>query len=69
MSTMSGYQGYRSIGDFIKRNQKDLLNSFKPHKDRLPSFYTVRRVIQDLDFKQLSEGFYHWASQPVYRIV
>lgn len=63
MSTMSGYHGYRSIGDFIKRNQKDLLNSFKPHKDRLPSFYTVRRVVQDLDFKQLSEGFYHWASQ------
>jgi hypothetical protein len=63
MSTMSGYQGYRSIGDFIKRNQKELLSSFKPAKDRLPSFYTVRRVIQGLDFKLLSDKFYRWAIQ------
>jgi len=63
MSMMSGYHGYRSIGDFIKRNESELLSYFKPKKNRLPSFYTVRRVIQDLDFKRLSESFYRWASQ------
>lgn len=63
MSTMSGYHGYRSIGDFISRNRSDLLAYFKPDKSRLPSFYTVRRVIQDLDFNRLSAGFYKWACQ------
>lgn len=65
MSTMSGYHGYRSIGDFIKRNESELLAYFKPNKARLPSFYTVRRVIQGLDFKSLNESFYRWASQYV----
>ncbi len=63
MSTMSGYHGYRSIGDFINRNSNELISCFQPYKNRLPSFYTVRRVIQDLDFKSLSESFYSWASQ------
>jgi len=63
MGTMSGYHGYRSVGDFIKRNESDLLACFKPNKSRLPSFYTVRRVLQNLDFKSLSEVFYKWASQ------
>ena len=63
MGTMSGYHGYRAIGDFIKRNQKELLDSFGPGKGRLPSFYTVRRVVQGLDFKRLSGQFYQWASQ------
>ncbi len=65
MSTMSGYHGYRSIGDFIKRNEGDLLTCFQPNKARLPSFYTIRRVIQDLDFNSLNESFYKWASQHV----
>ncbi len=63
MATMCGHHGYRSIGDFIRRNRNDLLLYFKPAKDRLPSFYTIRRVLQDLDFGLLSKGFYQWASQ------
>ncbi|EHQ25107.1 transposase [Mucilaginibacter paludis DSM 18603] len=63
MGTMSGYYGYRALGDFIKRNQKDLLTYFTPKKSRLPTFYTVRRVLQNLDFESLSEVFYQWASQ------
>jgi DDE_Tnp_1-associated len=65
MGTMSGYYGYRAIGDFIKRNRKDLLLQFKPHKDRLPSFFTVRRVLMGIDFKELSKQFYRWSSQHV----
>lgn len=63
MATMSGYHGYRAIGDFIARNKVDLLACFKPNKGRLPSFYTVRRVVQELDFGKLSEAFYKWARQ------
>ena len=65
MGTMSGYRGYRAMGDFITRNKKDLLLHFKPKKDRLPSFDTIRRVIQDLDFEDLSRQFHNWALQYV----
>lgn len=63
MSIMSGYIGYRSIGDFIERNKKELLNYFQPKKNRLPTFYTVRRVLQNLDFEALCNQFQQWAKQ------
>lgn len=63
MSTMSGYHGYRAIGDFIARNEAGLLTHLKPNKGRLPTFYTVRRVVQGLDFNRLGECFYKWARQ------
>ncbi len=65
MSTMSGQSGYRGIGDFIERNRKDLLSRFKPKKNRLPSFFTVRRVMMELDFAQMSKAFRDWATQHV----
>lgn len=65
MSIMSNYIGYRAIGDFIKRNRLDLLKHFQPKKNRLPSFYTVRRVMQNMDFTELSKQFHRWAVQYV----
>lgn len=65
MSTMSKCYGYRAIGDFIKRNKSDLLEHFKPKKDRLPGFHTVRRVLQGIDFSFLSTQFHQWAIQYV----
>jgi hypothetical protein len=65
MATMSGYFGYRGIGDFITRNRKDLLKYLKPKKDRLPSFSTVRRVMQEIDYEDFTKGFYDWAVEYV----
>ena len=65
MSTMSKCYGYRAIGDFIKRNRVALLEYFKPKKNRLPSFDTVRRVLQSIDFSLLSKQFHQWAIQYV----
>ena len=65
MSTMSGYLGYRAIGDFIQRNKVSLLEHFQPKKNRLPSFYTVRRIVQGIDFALVSKQFYRWATQYV----
>ena len=65
MSTMSGYIGYRSVGDFIKRNKESLLKDLQPKKNRLPSFHTVRRVIQGIDFSMISKQFHNWALQQV----
>jgi DDE_Tnp_1-associated len=63
MSVMSNYIGYRAIGDFIKRNRKDLLATLKPNKDRLPSFDVIRQVLMHIDFEELSNQFYNWAKQ------
>ena len=65
MSMMSGYIGYRATGDFIKRNSEALLTNLQPKKNRLPSFDTVRRVIQSIDFSLVSKAFHNWAMQYV----
>ena len=50
-ATMSGYIGYRAIGTFIKKHNKDLIELFKPKKNRVPSYSTVRRVLMQLNPK------------------
>lgn len=60
MATMSGFQGLRAIGDFIKKNEKELVKTFKPRKDRLPSYLTIGRVLQNVDFDQLIKIFHNW---------
>lgn len=63
MSIMSGYIGYRAIGDFIERNKADLLTALKPKKGRLPSFDVIRQVLIRIDFDQVSQSFHNWALQ------
>src|SRR5882672_5222093 len=65
MSLMSGYIGYRAIGDFMKRNREDLLATLKPNKGKLPSFDVVRAVLMAIDFKAFSKQFYNWSKQYV----
>ena len=62
MATMSGYHSYGALADFIDANRKDLIDVFKPKKDRLPSFQTIRRAFIALDFEEFSTKFYEWAS-------
>jgi len=62
MASMSGYHGYRATEDFINANRKELLEVFKPKKNRLPSFQTIRRAFMAIDFEELSMKFYDWAS-------
>ena len=65
MSIMSGYNGYRAIGDFIKRNREDLLKYLQPNKDRLPSFDAIRSVLIRIDFELFSKEFYNWSKNYV----
>lgn len=60
MSTMSGFYSLRSINDFVKKNKKDLIELFKPKKDRLPSRQTIGRVLQNINFNELNNIFYKW---------
>jgi len=61
MSYMSGYFGQRAVGDFIKRNEKDLLKLFNPKNKRLPSYQTVARILKNIDFEKFSKVFYEWS--------
>src|SRR5665647_3145657 len=63
MSIMSGYLGYRTIGDFIKRNRTDFLAILKLKKGRLPSFDVIRQILMRIDFKEVSAQFHNWAKQ------
>ena len=60
MATMSGYMGFRAIGDFAIRYRKELLAYLKPGKERLPSYSSVRRVLMSVDNESLSEIFEGW---------
>jgi hypothetical protein len=60
MATMSGYQGYRAIGDFAKRYKKQIVKYLELEKDRVPAYATVRRVVQEVDHKKFGDIFTKW---------
>jgi len=60
MATMSGYQGYRAIGDFAQRYKKQIVKYLGLEKDRVPAYATVRRVIQEVNDKKFGDIFTKW---------
>ncbi len=65
LGIMNGYDGYRSIGDFITRNAEQLIFVFKPKENRLPSYSTVRRVMNKIDFDELCHILEEWSKHHV----
>jgi len=60
MATMSGYQGYRAIGDFAQRYKKQIVRYLRLPKDTVPAYATVRRVVQEVDHKKFGDIFTKW---------
>ena len=60
MAIMSGFHGRRAMGDFVKKHSKELIELFKPKKDKLPSFQTIARVISGIEFDEFIKIFYKW---------
>lgn len=60
MATMSGYFGYRAIGDFAERYKRELCEYLSLEKDRLPAYATVRRVLMGIDSKKFGDIFTKW---------
>ncbi|MFK7981884.1 MAG: transposase family protein [Saprospiraceae bacterium] len=60
LSTMSGYLGYRAIGDFIEKYKLELIKIFKPKKDRVPSFSTVHRLIMAVNPLSFQSIYKDW---------
>ena len=68
MATMSGFIGYRAIGDFISKYRKELIEHFQPKKDRLPSFSTVRRVLMKVEEDKFATIFEKWMSNHLKKV-
>ena len=65
MAAMSGFNGFRPTGDFIEKHKQELIKLFKPKSDRLPSFQTIARILENIDFDKLTNIFHRWASSRV----
>lgn len=65
MGSLGDCKSWRDYASFVQRHRKALLEHFRPPKDRLPSYSTLRRVALGLDFDALSEAFLTWAREDV----
>jgi len=63
MATMSGYKGYRAIGDFTQRYKKEIVQYLELEKERVPSFLTVRRVLMEINHEEFGDIFTKWMKQ------
>jgi hypothetical protein len=64
MAMMSGYQGYREIGRFLKRHQKEFQQTFLL-AHQVPCYVTIRTILMSIDFDKFSKAFNQWALQYV----
>ena len=60
LGTMSGFYGYRALGDFVNRYYSELVEFLQPKNDKLPSYSTIRRVILNVDLNSFKKIFTKW---------
>ena len=67
LAIAAGNQGFLAIGDWLKSYRPPLLTLFKPTKNRLPSYSTIRRVLLSIDeeaYAQCLSHFFEVVPQP-----
>ena len=55
LAIAAGNKGFLAIGDWLKSYHDPLLALFKPDKERLPSYSTIRRVLLRTDIERYGE--------------
>lgn len=60
MAIMSWYNWIRAIWDFIDKHSKELIKELKIEKRRLPTFPTIWRILQNVEFKEFEKAFSSW---------
>ena len=63
LGVMSGYWGYRGLGRFVERHRRQLIDTLKIPGARVPSYSTIRRVMMQIDYQEVTKAFNEWASQ------
>lgn len=61
LGTMSGYRGYRGLARFMERHQEHLATRLGLVRAELPSYSTIRRLLNLVDFDAVAEAFSQWA--------
>lgn len=61
LGTMSGYRGYRGLARFMVRHQGHLAGRLGLRRARLPSYSTIRRLLNEIDFNAVADAFNQWA--------
>ena len=61
MATMNGDVGNRGCGDFVKRHKQVLIDKFGIARHGVPSYSTIRRIMNGVDFDRFVEKFNDWA--------
>jgi hypothetical protein len=51
LAVAAGNRGFLAIGDWLKSYHNQLLDLFRPERERLPSYSTIRRVLLQTDEK------------------
>ena len=67
LAIAAGCRGFLAMGDWLKSYHQQLLELFKPDKDRLPSYSTIRRVLLQTDedrYAQCLSEFFGVTPQP-----
>lgn len=61
MGVLSGCTSYRALEEFVGRHQAALLELLDLPYNRLPSYSTLRKVIERVPFESLTKVFNAWA--------
>lgn len=62
LGIMSGHTSYRALGGFVRANQYSLIHNFNILPQRVPSYSTIRRVVEGVDWSNLINIFNQWAA-------
>lgn len=66
LAIAAGNKGFLAIGDWIASYREQLIDLFKPPKNRLPSYSTIRRSLLHVDYEEYSACLAHFFGiQPV----
>jgi predicted transposase YbfD/YdcC len=61
LGIMYGYTSYRGIGDFVKNHQDSFRKILKINSQTLPSYSTIRRGMEGVNWRELLDIFNKWA--------
>jgi hypothetical protein len=63
LATMGGCVGYREIGTYLRVNQEDFGAYLGLLKNRVPTYVTIRSILQWVDYEMLRSIFVEWAQK------
>jgi transposase len=61
LGTMSGYRGNRGLARFMERHQAHLTARLGLPRPELPSYATIRRVLNQIDCRMVAAALNQWA--------